>query len=74
MPNPCKADHADTSIKDFEAAIAELEAIVKKLEEGDLRSSSRSRCTSAACSCRASATRGSRRPSGASRSSTSAAS
>jgi exodeoxyribonuclease VII small subunit len=27
---------ADTSIKDFEAAIAELEAIVKKLEEGEL--------------------------------------
>ena len=27
---------ADTSIKDFEAAIAELEGIVKKLEEGDL--------------------------------------
>ena len=27
---------SDTSIKDFEAAIAELEAIVKKLEEGDL--------------------------------------
>ena len=26
----------DTSIKDFEAAIAELETIVKKLEEGDL--------------------------------------
>jgi exodeoxyribonuclease VII small subunit len=26
----------DTSIKDFEAAIAELEAIVKKLEDGDL--------------------------------------
>ena len=26
----------DTSIKDFEAAIAELEGIVKKLEEGDL--------------------------------------
>jgi exodeoxyribonuclease VII small subunit len=26
----------DTSIKDFETAIAELEAIVKKLEEGDL--------------------------------------
>jgi exodeoxyribonuclease VII small subunit len=25
----------DTSIKDFEAAIAELETIVKKLEEGD---------------------------------------
>jgi exodeoxyribonuclease VII small subunit len=25
----------DTSIKDFEGAIAELEAIVKKLEEGD---------------------------------------
>ena len=27
---------ADTSIKDFEAAIVELETIVKKLEEGDL--------------------------------------
>jgi len=27
---------ADTSIKDFEGAIAELESIVKKLEEGDL--------------------------------------
>jgi exodeoxyribonuclease VII small subunit len=27
---------AETSIKDFEAAIAELESIVKKLEEGDL--------------------------------------
>ena len=26
----------ETSIKDFEGAIAELEAIVKKLEEGDL--------------------------------------
>jgi exodeoxyribonuclease VII small subunit len=26
----------DTSIKDFEAAIAELESVVKKLEEGDL--------------------------------------
>ena len=26
----------DTSIKDFEGAIAELETIVKKLEEGDL--------------------------------------
>ena len=26
----------DPSIKDFEAAIAELESIVKKLEEGDL--------------------------------------
>ena len=26
---------ADTSIKDFEGALAELEAIVKKLEEGD---------------------------------------
>ena len=25
-----------TTIKDFEAAIAELESIVKKLEEGDL--------------------------------------
>jgi exodeoxyribonuclease VII small subunit len=27
---------ADTSIKDFEAAIAELDSIVRKLEEGDL--------------------------------------
>ena len=27
---------SDTTIKDFEAAIAELESIVKKLEEGDL--------------------------------------
>jgi exodeoxyribonuclease VII small subunit len=27
---------SDTSIKDFEAAIAELESIVKKLEEGEL--------------------------------------
>ena len=26
----------DASIKDFEAAIAELEAIVKRLEEGDM--------------------------------------
>ena len=26
----------DTSIKDFEAAIAELETVVKKLEDGDL--------------------------------------
>jgi len=31
-----KAEMADTSIKDFEAAIVELETIVKKLEEGDL--------------------------------------
>jgi exodeoxyribonuclease VII small subunit len=30
------SDMSDTSIKDFEAAIAELETIVKKLEEGDL--------------------------------------
>jgi exodeoxyribonuclease VII small subunit len=27
---------SDTSIKDFEAAIAELESVVRKLEEGDL--------------------------------------
>jgi exodeoxyribonuclease VII small subunit len=31
-----RVEAVDTSIKDFEAAIAELEAIVKKLEEGDL--------------------------------------
>ena len=29
-------DMPDTSIKDFEAAIAELESIVKKLEDGEL--------------------------------------
>ena len=29
-------DTSDTSIRDFEAAIAELESIVQKLEEGDL--------------------------------------
>jgi exodeoxyribonuclease VII small subunit len=29
-------DTSDTSIRDFEAAIAELETIVRKLEEGDL--------------------------------------
>ena len=27
---------AETSIKDFEAAIAELETVVRKLEDGDL--------------------------------------
>jgi exodeoxyribonuclease VII small subunit len=27
---------SDTSIKDFEAALTELDALVKKLEEGDL--------------------------------------
>ena len=27
---------SDTSIKDFEAALSELDALVKKLEEGDL--------------------------------------
>ena len=27
---------SDPSIKDFEAAIAELESVVKKLEEGDM--------------------------------------
>ena len=30
------ANRSDPSIKDFEAAIAELESVVKKLEEGDL--------------------------------------
>lgn len=29
-------DRTDTTIKDFESAIAELESIVKTLEEGDL--------------------------------------
>ena len=54
------------SIKDFESAIAELEKIVKQLEDGDLRSTSRSRCSSAASSCRATATTSSARPSAAS--------
>ena len=31
-----QVDHVDASIKDFEGAIAELESIVKRLEEGDL--------------------------------------
>jgi exodeoxyribonuclease VII small subunit len=31
-----ETSNSETSIKDFEAAIAELEMIVKKLEEGDL--------------------------------------
>jgi exodeoxyribonuclease VII small subunit len=30
------ANRSDPSIKDFEAAIAELESVVRKLEEGDL--------------------------------------
>jgi exodeoxyribonuclease VII small subunit len=34
--NNLRAGMSDTSIKDFEAAIAELESVVKKLEEGDL--------------------------------------
>ena len=67
-------DMTTPSIKDFEAAIAELESIVKKLEEGDLPLEQSLRSTSAASSCRGSATRGSRRPSGASRSSPNAAS
>lgn len=33
---PGRLGSVDTSIKDFEAAIAELETIVKQLEEGDL--------------------------------------
>ena len=32
----CFSKQMDPTIKDFEAAIAELEGIVKKLEEGDL--------------------------------------
>ena len=62
------------SIKDFEAAIAELERSSRSSRRATSRSSNRSRCTSAACSCRASATPGSRRPNAGSRSSTSAAS
>ena len=34
--NSATSATSDTSIRDFEAAIAELESIVKKLEEGDL--------------------------------------
>src|SRR6186997_2963248 len=33
---PARRTHMDSTIKDFEAAISELETIVKKLEEGDL--------------------------------------
>jgi exodeoxyribonuclease VII small subunit len=33
---PVKNDERKATIKDFEAAIAELETIVKKLEDGDL--------------------------------------
>jgi exodeoxyribonuclease VII small subunit len=37
MSDPSKpASGPDPSIKDFEAAIAELESVVRKLEEGDL--------------------------------------
>ena len=61
-------DMSDTSIKDFEAAIAELEASSRSSRKAICRSSSRSRCTSAASSSRASVTPASRRPSGASRS------
>src|SRR4029079_18101021 len=35
-PEVSSSPMTDTSIKDFEGAIAELEAIVKKLEEGEL--------------------------------------
>jgi exodeoxyribonuclease VII small subunit len=34
--SPSEPQGGPTTIKDFEAAIAELESIVKKLEEGDL--------------------------------------
>jgi exodeoxyribonuclease VII small subunit len=34
--SPAVENVVDTSIKDFEAAIAELDSIVKKLEEGDM--------------------------------------
>lgn len=38
MSEPSRADSSgtDSSIKDFEAAIAELDGIVRKLEDGDL--------------------------------------
>ena len=38
MSEPSRADApvTDSSIKDFEAAIAELDGIVRKLEDGDL--------------------------------------
>ena len=35
-PKADPARHMDPTIKDFEAALTELDAIVKKLEEGDL--------------------------------------
>jgi len=36
MPTPPSSSTTSASIKDFESAIAELEKIVKQLEEGDL--------------------------------------
>ena len=64
---------SEPSIKDFEAAIAELESIVKKLEEGDLSLEQSLALYERGVSCRGSATRGSKTPSGASRSSANAA-
>ena len=63
----------DSTIKDFEAAIAELETIVKKLEEGDLALEKSLELYERGVQLPASATRGSRRRKSASRFSTSAA-
>ena len=64
----------DPTIKDFEAAIAELETIVKKLEEGDLALEASLQLYERGVQLSRFCHAGSRRPSGASRSSTSAAS
>ena len=64
----------DSTIKDFEAAIAELETIVKKLEEGDLPLESSLQLYERGVHLSRFAMPASRKPSGASRSSTSEAS
>ena len=63
----------DTSIKDFEGAIAELESIVKKLEEGDLPLEQSLALYERGVQLHASVMRGWKTPSAASRSSPSVA-
>ena len=65
--------HADTDPTRLRTALTELDAIVTRLEQGDLPLEESLACSSAASRCPGSATRGSRKPNGASRSSTSAA-
>jgi exonuclease VII small subunit len=44
------ASPEQTAASDFERSLAELEAIVEKLEQGDCRSTNRCATSSAACS------------------------